>query len=1248
MAASVYATPPPDHLSGDETALSDVSNSSQLSSPKSIKTLKRSLSAASLLSSSTTAATTNALPFATNLNITTLNANNGSAGMDANSISSVDSIPDFSKKRRKQTTPIRIAATIAASAPTALAPATTDTRDEDHEFQNATESNGDTDDPDEDGSDDKEGDEPPLPRIFLSDLSQLQQKNKLMAEFAQRDLLSTLKQEFESNRRSPNSVDEDNGKSSPVDKIRRSSESNTNIHETFLNNLSCDQCGLKVDSEVKLGFHILQEHAPKQFPDRSAEDDIPKMYVKKEPSGNGEWDNDDEKSSAVNGSMKPEEWLSLAGLPFPFTPEAAAMLSASGYLPQLPLLGVTGVTPFGATEGLNRGNGPPLRIFNPEAYCELCNKEFCNKYFLKTHKANKHNIYEPAASSTDTPSTSQLNHMTQVFQMQQQQIAQHQSAAGQVATLSNQNQSQTVPSQVTTSGNSNSSGSSAAAGPESSVFCDICFKRFTNVFAMRRHRTKTHEIPPPTGDAAPVKQEIKTFSGSSNPSTPITVPEGFREDFTIEQEDTTFTPQPRKLSPQSIQQAREANFSVEKLKRLGVVNPEAFCELCCKEYCNKYFLRTHKIKRHGIFMPPDDITGNKDDRIAATAAMASAVAWPFIQTSPLNLMLGSAEQLTQQFQNQKRHLDDPKRKLSTETTDGKQDEDKKSTNNGDNDENDTKSTDEPLQQEGDAISVDLQKLQSMILQLNDLNNQRPVTCSICGKEQENQFALHGHMITEHANLGDNNNGLKAGSPVTSPIIGASTNETCKHCDKELPNAFALSQHIFDVHGIQPTSPVREGFITPERPISGISLPPATPTQLGDRRPYTITPTSSYCEICNKELCNKYFMKTHMQRMHGIEIENGAQIGGVVCNICNKELCSKYFLRVHKHNTHGIIEEGSPLPQSRQNGEQPEPEATFPSKLDANLQAADLNDLSNRYFTHFTEVCPLCSRRFRGSKWLRTHLMADHGKAGTDKLREYEQQLANLPKPSSSPTLKIPNGAFSGINTLEANFMSKHPLSTVFGSTGEEVITPTSAKTKEYQCSFCPFATPSYAFLFIHERAHIPSNGSNGHIANNQSETAVSIAKDLHRVGQPSNLMSGGSSNGGHTISSSSETPMSTPATTPVPVPLSSQEAAVNKQQEKKVEKQQRSTSDVRPQEPQAILNEMANLTQRPTSYAIPQSIDGAMSMQSFLLEPINVDSSDEDEDHNITKSRFVPSVVFLPVRERITDKVVVSFTLTPA
>lgn len=1304
MAASVYATPPPDHLSGDETALSDVSNSSQISSPSnSMKTLKRSLSASSLLSTASAAEVSGAaapsvttssnnssnvsnatIPFAGNINITlpssiastleTLAANNGNAIVNSdcismNSLSSLlmDSMPDNSKKRRKQSTPIRISETnkaniLANAGAIANAMAAIESRNGQSETgqRGIDLASGDCDD-------ESQKQQPVIPRIFLSNLSQLQGAAALPMNF---------KIDNESN-----NVQKENG-TSQNDSVKKLSENHEHLLRSFVNNLNCDQCGLRLDSEIQLGLHILQEHAPKNLAKggepKSAEDDIPKIFVKKEISGSGaiNWNNDEEKGllmPPVNGTMKPEDWLaSLTNLPFAFPPEAAVMLSASGYLPQLPLLGVPS-NPFVTADGMPRSSAPPLRIFNPEAYCDLCNKEFCNKYFLKTHKANKHNIYESATSTTDTPTTSQINQMTQVFQMQQQQLAAQQQLVSPKSPPQQQQQSSSTQRQSPTA-------TSQLSAQENPVMCDICFKRYPNVLAMRRHRTKAHEIPPPIE----ANNDGKTSSNSSpSASAQITIPEGFREDFTIEQEDATFTPQPRKLSPQSILQAREANFSVDKLKRLGVINPEAFCELCCKEYCNKYFLRTHKIKRHGIFMPLDDAI-LKDGRSMANAAAAAANAWQLMQNAPLNLIMNNAEALSQ-FQNQRKQLEAGEiRKLSIESTDDELEQPNKKRKLSDNekklsdetedaDEIENKSTEN--QQDGENISVDLQKLQSMIMQLNDLNAQRPVMCGICGKEQENQFVLHTHMLTEHTNIGDNNNGLKT-SPSISPVINQ-TSETCKHCDKELPNAFALNQHLFEVHAISPSSPARDGFVTPERPISGMSLPPQAPNaQMTDRRPYTITPTSSYCEICNKELCNKYFMKTHMQRMHGIEIENGAQIGGVVCNICNKELCSKYFLRVHKHNTHGIVDDGSPLPQPRQNGDQIEAEPIFP--VDSSLKAGEIpNDLGNRYFSHFTEVCPLCNRRFRGSKWLRTHLMADHGKAGTDKLREIEQQLANMPKTSTSPPihkLPPPNGTFAALNPNDPNFLQKQALSSLFSV--EEAAMQTSGSKKDYQCSYCPFSTPSYAFLYIHQRslhASLMGNdvlpGTNAPNDNNeqanQSESAVSIAKAPSPIQKSSNE-----------IASVGNTPISTPATTPVPIQLNSlpandsagmnsnisslmhKENPINDMemllksasQEQKIREELLQRQEQL--EAQNILAEMANITKRPTTYAIPQEFSSGMFMQSFLVEP-NIDgTSGEDgngpENADNVKSRFVPSVIFLPVRERVVGKTIVSFSLTPA
>lgn len=38
-----------------------------------------------------------------------------------------------------------------------------------------------------------------------------------------------------------------------------------------------------------------------------------------------------------------------------------------------------------------------------------------------------------------------------------------------------------------------------------------------------------------------------------------------------------------------------------------------------------------------------------------------------------------------------------------------------------------------------------------------------------------------------------------------------------------------------------------------------------------KKQYTTT-GKNYCDVCNKEVCNKYFLRTHMLKMHGIVID----------------------------------------------------------------------------------------------------------------------------------------------------------------------------------------------------------------------------------------------------------------------------------------------------------------------------------------------------------------------------------------
>lgn len=387
---------------------------------------------------------------------------------------------------------------------------------------------------------------------------------------------------------------------------------------------------------------------------------------------------------------------------------------------------------------------------------------------------------------------------------------------------------------------------------------------------------------------------------------------------------------------------------------------------------------------------------------------------------------------------------------------------------------------------------------------------------------------------------------------------------------------------------------------------------------------------------------------------------------------------------------------------------------------------------------------MCTRRFRSAKWLRAHLMSDHGKAGVDRVKDMEQRT-NVSKTSSSPTLKIPNGSgfhgmlnnvFSGDSGLNPGLMAEMDESNNNNNNSN------GGKLKEYQCSFCSFSTPYYAFLFIHERSHSLMNPNmNQALLRNvspmmpnalasgllnefgqfkedfrgmagqqpfaiKSESAVSIAKELFplNLGQPM---------------TASITPSSTPASTPgmgsgmaemnnrpahdnefLPADTDEEERQAPPKKKSRSNRGESIRSDhlmrklcmagdaipmgkLSKLDSSHMLKDMANLTKRPAIYALPKDSE-PMVMQSFLIEETRSrgekrklgdmeDAENRNRDEAMalimannnngevrkssgstnaeefdTRNRFVPAVVFLPVRERISTPVTISFTLTPA
>ncbi|XP_045481897.1 zinc finger protein 37 [Harmonia axyridis] len=852
---------------------------------------------------------------------------------------------------------------------------------------------------------------------------------------------------------------------------------------------------------------------------------------------------------------------------------------------------------FPQSEGVQR---QPIKIFNPDAYCDLCNKEFCNKYFLKTHKANKHGIYTDTTSESLYP-----NQIPSYLRLP--------------TTVPSDMQLKTEPQ---TTSNMMNHVSDMFPNPFSNKLSRISQLNKINPDEKESNENLQSSNASSNSGSEKITTDVLPNGESSSPKTIENESTSYKSD----QEGLYFVPTSN-MSPGQIGFNKETDVS-SRLRKIGVMNPKAFCEICCKEYCNKYFLRTHKMKRHGIMMP--DERDNKSD-------MPTSFHWnqSNIQTSPLNLIkteqTNSERKTTSpteiscdiceiKFQNaslaQLHNISVHSKLYSKETTD---------TNEETSKVQDTPNFTSEKTSNSENISEDLKKLQTMILQLNELKVEKmSATCTSCNKEFESRYFLHAHMITEHGILLDEVAELERPE---QPDNSSNNNTMCDLCGKDVENVHQLKKHILECHpSLEPSlNNIKEEFNadkTNRMSVSGL--------QLNERRmSVSLTPTSSYCEICNKELCNKYFMKTHMQRMHGIEIENGAQIGGVVCDICNKELCSKYFLRVHKHNTHGIVEYGTSLLQPKKAEGETTP--SLPTESDSALRSNDLADLSHRYFTHFTEVCKICSRRFRSTKWLKAHLLNDHGQAGAEKWADMEQQLSqNLAQHSraqiktESPTLKIPNSG----NDSAASKLGIHNVLSLFG--GDE------AGSKIYQCGMCAFTTTLLPLLFVHERSHTPLTETGSRMELKcpvcgqtfyQTELLQHHLFKQHPLFPLQTVLNGSESR------EASQTPEEE---TNKGEDLS--EAAKNtKPKKKKKWRKLEFTAEV-----EQSLNDIAKIAQMPVAYALPRGNDeeedpsSKFVMQAFLME------------EEAAERHVIPAVVFLPVLQKQPAPLSVTFNLTPA
>ena len=205
---------------------------------------------------------------------------------------------------------------------------------------------------------------------------------------------------------------------------------------------------------------------------------------------------------------------------------------------------------------------PGSKIFHVDAYCYLCKKEFCNKYFLRTHLANKHKVFlnNNELSTLSGASMSKLQNDLLDEQNKNKKSKLNINGSGGGASGS---QTEHRSSSASSSASTNSSVSSSASN--------------SPVPQQQQHQLQQSQ------------QMQQLQQNQSSPSSSQTSSNTIANVLLAQQQK-----QPLSVKAEDLQRSLSESSSVED-----------FCELCNKQFCNKYYLKVRilnfKLKKFSFF-----------------------------------------------------------------------------------------------------------------------------------------------------------------------------------------------------------------------------------------------------------------------------------------------------------------------------------------------------------------------------------------------------------------------------------------------------------------------------------------------------------------------------------------------------------------------------------------------------------------------------------------------------------------------
>uniref|UniRef100_A0A8R1TJC0 C2H2-type domain-containing protein n=1 Tax=Onchocerca volvulus TaxID=6282 RepID=A0A8R1TJC0_ONCVO len=373
---------------------------------------------------------------------------------------------------------------------------------------------------------------------------------------------------------------------------------------------------------------------------------------------------------------------------------------------------------------------------------------------------------------------------------------------------------------------------------------------------------------------------------------------------------------------------------------------DTYCEICDKNFCNRYFLRTHKWKKHGIPFPGKyspfecNVTSLASPTVSQNLSLDLPTTSTGMNLSPAELIAALCNQNVleaSQISPSKTTLSQPTSVIvnclsSTDSSPIKR----------------ARMTDEGNKEDelvgavrSDSVKIDEEALASVASQLPNTGD---LFAMIARQAQENAIAqeLLSSLKAE---------GIQA-QQQSSPLKHSSANkEACEMCGQECESRATLQHHLLLQHNILNSFLNSFNLLSPlgqlqsqqqsqkqqnnqgndaDRTRNSMAVPGMVTSPISvSRQPkkqYTTT-GKNYCDVCNKEVCNKYFLRTHMLKMHGIVIDEHKTVianidtlekekSGTIafrCDICNTNVGqTRESLKQHKQEIHNVVS----LPTSR--------------------------------------------------------------------------------------------------------------------------------------------------------------------------------------------------------------------------------------------------------------------------------------------------------------------------------------------